>query len=323
MSLALALAGCAGHTINSPPAATADFYLNPESEMFEPWKDPVSGITSYVLKQQVAPIQQSFYFTNPSITRDGRYLWFYVSFPPAKGWCTDGRMLAVADFQLQSVHWYPETSFRDASPMVDIGNGRVYWCSEYSVYRRDPDPEAKPVLVNSVPGKVHLKRPGAQLATHLSISADGKDFFIDAMFGRDFLVGSLPVHGGDFEMWQHFDRRYNHGVFSPTDPDLAFIAQDSYTDVVTGSRTAIDNRMWLIRRGGKAEPVFPVPDKGRHTHESWAADGKSIWFVDYSQGVCNIDLATRTKKVIWPGKASHAHASSDGRYVVSCVFRSK
>jgi len=30
----------------------------------------------------------------------------------------------------------------------------------------------------------------------------------------------LPVDGGDFELWQTFDRCYCHAPFHPTDPNL-------------------------------------------------------------------------------------------------------
>ena len=45
------------------------------SAAFRPWIDPESGITSYLLHDRVAPLQQSFYFTNRSFSEDGAYLW--------------------------------------------------------------------------------------------------------------------------------------------------------------------------------------------------------------------------------------------------------
>ena len=38
------------------------------SAAFRPWTDPESGITSYLLHDRVAPLQQSFYFTNRQAT---------------------------------------------------------------------------------------------------------------------------------------------------------------------------------------------------------------------------------------------------------------
>ena len=32
----------------------------------------VSGVESFILSERVAPIQQSFYFTNPSVSKDGK-----------------------------------------------------------------------------------------------------------------------------------------------------------------------------------------------------------------------------------------------------------
>ena len=49
---------------------------------FETWTDPQAGAVSYILKERVAPIQQTFYFTNPGFSPDGEYLWFTACFPP-------------------------------------------------------------------------------------------------------------------------------------------------------------------------------------------------------------------------------------------------
>ena len=57
---------------------------------FERWMDPESGIESFILKERVAPVQQSFYFTNSSISADEQWLWFYTAFPPNRQ-----RMLGV------------------------------------------------------------------------------------------------------------------------------------------------------------------------------------------------------------------------------------
>ena len=50
---------------------------------FIKYKDPESGVVSYVLNSNTVPHTQSFYFTNPSATDDGRYAWVYCAFPPS------------------------------------------------------------------------------------------------------------------------------------------------------------------------------------------------------------------------------------------------
>ncbi|HCV23083.1 MAG: hypothetical protein QF689_15555 [Candidatus Latescibacteria bacterium] len=141
---------------------------------FSPWTDPVTGVTSYHLSQRVAPLQQSFYFTNRSLSEDGRWLWFYAAHPPG-GNAYEGRCLGVCDMVDGDVRWFPETQFRDASPMVAGDSGEVYWCWEYSVYRRGPAADAETILVNSVPEDLHRGRAGERLATHLTRSADGRN----------------------------------------------------------------------------------------------------------------------------------------------------
>ena len=137
--------------------------------LFEPWVDPVSGVTSYLLRERVAPLQQTFYFTTPSLTHDARYLWFYTAFPPS-GSAQTGRTLAVADLQLGTVTGFPETQFRDASPFVDLETGSAYWCSHYAVYKRGPQPEAPVEKVNELPAQLHRQRQGHRLATHMTRS---------------------------------------------------------------------------------------------------------------------------------------------------------
>ena len=48
------------------------------SRHFEEWTDPASGVVSYVLKTHVAQQQQTFYFTNRSMTKDGQFLWSHA-----------------------------------------------------------------------------------------------------------------------------------------------------------------------------------------------------------------------------------------------------
>ena len=161
------------------------------STAFEAWTDPHSGVTSFLLSQRVAPLQQSFYFTNPSLSPDGAYLWFYCAHPPGSN-ATIGRTLGVFDVQSEQIRWFPETQFRDASPMV-ADSGDVYWCWEFAVYRRGPRESDEAILVNSVPEEVHRNREGERLATHLTLSADGRELCLDASFGREWIVGSLPL----------------------------------------------------------------------------------------------------------------------------------
>ena len=83
------------------------------SPVFRPWTNYDSGITSYILDQRVAPLQQSFYFTNNSFSDDGLYLWFYCAHPPA-GNSYAGRSLGVYDVKDKQLRWFPETQLNNS-----------------------------------------------------------------------------------------------------------------------------------------------------------------------------------------------------------------
>ena len=52
-------------------------YTVENSRHFRRMQDPVSGAVYYVMDTHVAAQQQGFYFVNPSMSDDGRYLWVY------------------------------------------------------------------------------------------------------------------------------------------------------------------------------------------------------------------------------------------------------
>ncbi len=293
-----------------------------ESSLFTRWRDPSSQVESLLLDPDTAPLQQSFYYTNPSFSADGRFLWIYCAFPPA-GNGNQGRSLAVVDFELQQVRHYPETGFLDASPAVDLASGEVYWCSGLEIWKRGPLAGDSPVLVNRFPASLALNRRPWRIATHLTFSADRRALNIDAEIGRQWFIGHAPLDGGDVVIWRQFDRCYNHGQFSPAAPDLQLINQDSSTDPVTGESPNYENRMWLIRRDGHAAPIFAdatASGAAKHGHEWWSADGRHVWYIHYGRGVMRVNpfSATSEPELMWASDTvSHAHTDTSESYVVA------
>jgi len=295
-----------------------------DSQLFTPWTDPVSGVQSFILSKRAAPVQQSFYYTNPSFTSDGRFLWFSCSFPPG-GDGHYGRQLAVVDFEAQEVRLFPETQFMGSSPCVDLDNGDAYWTTGLEIWKRGPMRENKPILINTFPDEFAKKRRPGRIASHLTMSADRKTFAIDAVIGRESIVGDIPLDGGPFRLWQIFDRHYDHAQFSPTDPDMILIAQDPWTDIVTGEYNNSVDRLWVIRRGEKARPILPdspLPS-GQRGHEWWDADGKHVWFLDYTegpdQGTKKVNIHTGKVETFWPHGHSHSHCDRSGKYFIGDI----
>jgi hypothetical protein len=312
------------------------------SPLFTLWTDPKSGVKSWILDQRVAPQQQSFYFCNPSFSADGRYYWFYCSFPPA-GDSNLGRSLAVIDFKTGRMRHFPETMFLDGSPFVDPRTGEVYWCIGLEIWKRTPNPEEPPVLVNKFPAELANNRPPWRLATHLMMSADRKSLNLDAQFTGEWFIGEAPLDGSPVSIWQRFERCYNHSLFNPADPELQLVAQSEWFDA-SGEFFYYENHIWLIRRGGAAYPVFPdpippapgvslvktnahgeltekpnvAPDvRGMHCHHFWGADGKHLWYVDFHTGIERVRLGTSKPELMWPHETvSHAHAAESEDYLV-------
>jgi plasmid maintenance system killer protein len=279
-------------------------------QLFTPFTHPESGVRFHILTRKVAPVQQGFYFVNDSMSADGRYLWFYCAFPPSLV-----KTLGVVDFQTGEVRHFPETQFSGgASPHVDPPSGDVFWGVGPSLWRRGPQTADTPQCVNSLPADLIGAREVSRLATHLTRSANGLEFFIDAQIGLQHVLGSLPVDGGDFQLWHRFDRTYNHAQFSSTDPDEALFAQEIHSDPITGLTIPITNRLWVIRRGGKPRPILREPKWV--SHEWWDADGKHVWCV-WGNETWRVRVADgEVEKIAFPRQCWHSHSSRDGRLIV-------
>ncbi len=283
-----------------------------------------TGVESWVLARGAAPVQQSFYYTHPSFSDEGRFLWLGCGFPPLGGKQVR-QTLGVVDFVADELRVCADARFTSSRPWIDLATGTAYWCDHYEIWRLGPLATDTATRVGAVapdliPGRLE------QLATHPTFSADHKSFNLDArIIGQDggvvSYLGDMPVNGGAFRVWQAFeDRTCNHALFSPVDPNLQLFAHEYWHDQdragVPFDGSTPYHRMWLLRRDGQAEPLLeaPVTHGG---HEWWSADGRHIWYLHYGVGVKKVSLATREETLVWAGNLSHAHASRDGRYLVA------
>jgi len=297
-------------------------YLEPESSpLFTPWTDPKSGVTSFLLTRRAAPWQQAFYFTNANISNDGRWLWFYAAFPPSPM-----HVLGVGDFREGTVRAFPETAFVAEAPWIDPDTGEAIWAVSQEVFRRGPMPEDAVRKVGGVPAFRGVGPRDVQgvrrVTTHLTRSADGTRVNLDLVAGDAWHVGAMRLDTGEIELWASFGVCYKHAQFSPSDPTLMMLCQDWWNDIKTGVFHPYKNRIWLLREGEAAKPLFPEgsgKNVARHSHEWWAADGKGVWFVDYDRGTEFYDLETGEHTNVWPAGTCHSHASRDGRLLVGDI----
>lgn len=103
------------------------------------------------------------------------------------------------------------------------------------------------------------------------------------------------------------------------------LAQDFWLDPISGQRHPNQDRLWLIRRGEIARPIFPLDGKRTGTHEWWQADGRHVWYCQWGRGVMRVDVTEEAPQaeVMWPisdrKSAAHAHCSRDGRTIVADI----
>jgi hypothetical protein len=282
-----------------------------EHPYFERWEDPDSGVLSFLLRERVAAVQQSFYFVNSSLSGDEKWLWFHAGFPPSPH-----RMLAAAsmDPEHPDIRLFPETAGARA-PMIAPEGDAVYYCSGPSVWRKHiaADPECICTLSDDYIAGRRLDR----LATHLTLSADGKYFLLDGAIGNHWFVALGDRESGRTNVLHEFPRHYNHGQFSPVDPSLFLIAQDWWNDPVSGRHFELNQRTWLMDIGQRRfEPVAGnlwFGHNSRCSHEWWSSDGFICW-TDYEKGAFECDLTDRRPQLVWKGPLCHTHCDRTRRF---------
>jgi hypothetical protein len=277
---------------------------------FTPWEDPVSHVRSFVLRQRIAPLQQSFYFCSPSVTRDESCLWFYAAFPP-----NTKKSLAVVSLTANEpfLRHYPAAGFTAVSPMVD-GEG-AYFCESDGVWWQPP--AGVPERICKLDVSFTRGRPIFRVATHLTKSADAQFLALDGQVGPNWFLATVELATGTVRVLREFTEHFNHAQFSPVEPRRILLARDYWTSAESGKRIDFDHRLWLA---DTQEPwlkqVVPGVGKGggpASTHEWWASDGLLCW-VELGLGVCEAEAETGESRVVWPGSLCHAHCSSNRRW---------
>ncbi len=279
---------------------------------FSPFDDPQSGVRSYILEQRVAPLQQTFYYTNPSISAGEKYLWFYTAFPP-----NPSRTLGVVslDPARPFIRHFPQAGNFQSSPMISPAGDSIYLCIGTTVWKLTLGGEMQRIATldsNYIRGR-ELHR----LATHLTMSADGKYLLLDGHIGNHWFIAEAEIATGVITVLAEFMAQHNHAQFSPVDPDLFLIAHDQHRDPVSGVFIHHRLRTFLMNRANtRYECINPQflasPYKGA-CHEWWMADGR-IAYIEYDSGVWIYDLKDRSTTHVWKEPLCHAHCDAGGRF---------
>lgn len=287
------------------------------SRHFSEWRNPQNGLPSFVLTTRVAPVQRPFYFTSPSYVDGGRFLWFECAFPPEGG--RDAvPVLGVVDFAEDAVRVYHETQHPTARPAVDLVSGRVYWANGSDIWGRGPEAQDRPFLVNRFPRELLQGRAVKRLATHLTLSADGRSLCMDAWIGEEVFIGVYPLDGSAPEIWQRTRTTFDHAQSHPLDPDLLLLAHEYWVDPTSGPFDPQHryHRIYTARKGEAAQPLLvePVTHSG---HEWWDASGERVWYVHYGVGIKSVNLRDRSETLVWSGHLAHGQSDAAGLHLIA------
>lgn len=287
---------------------------------FKPWRDPLTGLTSYLLDERVAPLQKSFYFVNTSYHNDGPWLWFEYAHPPAPF-----KSLAAVCLNPDkpTLRTFPHTTIGVETPML-LPDGSMLLAmaaSSPDIYHLDLDGNIERFA--SIPETYVRNRRIDRTGTHFTLTADGRSILIDGKVGNVWYVALIDKETRAFHLIKEFTRNYNHGQCSPINPSLFSIAQDHWKDPYTGQAFDYDNRIWLMTTDGeRCEPVEPgyyhsPGNRGNQVcHEFWAEDGTLCW-IRYKEGAYEMNPATKSIIPVWKRPLCHAHCTRDRRLWVA------
>jgi len=292
------------------------------SKHFTEYVDPKSGVKSYLLKNETAPLQKMVYYVSKNWSSDERYFWIACTFPVAGLMEGSAFTAACIDFETDEIYYHPDVPGYGCC--VDQATGELYYHTPNLILKKGPKTDSEITRIAKVPSK--YRTFSGNMATHLTFSADKKELCCDIHSGNEMYLTSLNIETGEFTEWIHLHGGWNHAQFNPTDNDVIMYAMEFWQDYKTGIHHIIEfneynqrTRTWTIRRGEK-EPTLHLPKHSAQSHEWWSANGQYIYYCDGQKGVGRIDYKTGEHIMYYIPSSSHAYSTADDRYLCSDKF---
>ena len=305
-------------------------FATPEtSSHFERFADPQSGVVSYLMRDRTFDVnQQSLYFTQRSMTDNGRFLvltttpYEFSSEYRAKG-AKVPRRLAAIDFADDSTFVFGPTKY--STPYVDVANDVIYTVDfdRGELVKLDLRAKGAVVAAYALPKEVASLGRVKRWYSHLTLSADRSKAFFDAGLATGksgperCIEGVFELATGKWTKWGEAPFECAHGQISPADDNLALCAMQNVVEAY--KKDGSYPRMWLLRPGERTN----IPSKAilHATHEIWDDDGSGFYWCSRASdrglyGVFRYDLKTGEETCLSPMMSMHAMTSADRRYVV-------
>ncbi len=193
---------------------------------------------------------------------------------------------------------------------------RIYYVKSGALISFDTDTCEKKTLFRADGiGSPHISKDGRYMSLFSCSPEISRFFRVDTKSG----AGELLFETSFAEPHPYA----NHGMISPTDPDILFFAHE-------GNTKDISDRLWIYSARAKTARNIAkqaVDEKGSPIdcfgHEAWSHDGSGLYFVKYREsrtrgGICYADIEGNKPQLLYTGADYwHVGASESGRYLTA------
>jgi len=281
--------------------------------LFRAWSDPISGITSHVLVERVAPVQYRLPSPSSGISRDERWLWFVCAHPPNQ---QRSLGLVCLDPAEPEIRHFPQAGFSGLAPQVTPEGDSVHFCAGSRVYRMNRHGQYSEVcrLGDDYLGGRHLWR----LSSYCSPSPDGRYLLLDGLVGHHSFVAVGDLASGQVSIVREFQAHHGNAQFDPSDPQRVLVAQLPRRDPISGLHLEAVLRLHRMELDGAnyhcLTPHIPS-DRSHGISFEWWTDEGEVAYVDRETGVWTIDRETLRHRHRWSEPLCHADIHAGGRYL--------
>ena len=276
-----------------------------DSDYFETYTDPSSGVVSYRIKSSAIgwDNSQSQYYVTKAMTEDERFIFFMVStneFRPNYHLPTTAEHAAkILDLKTRKLYtfWASDGCY----PYLDTRTDKLYYCvrneerTGAKFYMRD--------LLNAPGVEVPLadfpqqlipqgyNQPLKRVCSHLTLTLDRRKVFLDSRVVDTFYQGLLDLYTGEWTEWGHTSEVHlTHGQLNPTRDDEALLAIDTWDDTQGNTHNIIydmdgefngagtNPRIQIMTSDGVRRTIRPSDPWNGATHEMWHQDGNHVYW---------------------------------------------
>ena len=314
-----------------------------DSDYFETYVDPVTGVVSYLFRSDVFSSTtkyntQSAYFSSKDMTDDERFCYFFISTKEQNGQMSTERSARVFDFKERKFYTFAGNSgcYPFLDPKKDIlyfyvmgnktnggkvrDNGVFYKKDLLNAPRKTEELAKIPKAV--APSGSYMSRA----CSHITLTQDKRKVLLDAWVNNSFIQGLLNLYTGEWEEWsRNYTTHLTHGQMNPKRSDEALFAIDVWEDSNGETHKIVYDhdgayggqgtypRMQLMKPDGTRTTISPSPDNNYATHEGWLEDGDHVYWC--AGGVHIRNIRTGEYERIYDQRATHCNISTDLKYV--------